>query len=405
MSGEFEVQIRDGKVTNDGKSVLRQLSHESHQFQYKSRISDILFPWIQQLSGHPIQLRHSSDMSAIIPGIIDIVEKILTRKQQENLAARRNSNHQLCKEKCEAGPAIHNFTNFIIPDIIKRMLGPGLQVVPNHTRSIEEVRDTILSDMKKAAIAYFRSTMGYKPTGVDKIKSLDEVLQFLSMKTPCGSPKSEFYFKMRELHVSMKDDFMSNLDTKNDVRDPLYLVQKLLPPEVVITPTDKNLGVAFVPISWFQLQYDSQCEKGNYAKSEMDTGECIRHLENKVLSLWGSLNTEQTKLLRSSWPKQYNKVSPCIGVMKLVPKVHKLKEVNLESWKILTSRPIRGAENCPLNPASKVSPVSVKHIFCVRQGSLFSFFPRLYAHYYKGCRVIYVSCFPPSYSPLDISPA
>ena len=44
-----------------------------------------------------------------------------------------------------------------------------------------------------------------------------------------------------------------------------------------------------------------------------------------------------------------------IGVMKLVPKVHKLKgTLHKDSWKELTSRPIRGAETDPMREPSKV---------------------------------------------------
>ena len=42
-----------------------------------------------------------------------------------------------------------------------------------------------------------------------------------------------------------------------------------------------------------------------------------------------------------------------IGVLKLVPKVHKIATFDSNSWELLPSRPIRGAENCPVNPYSK----------------------------------------------------
>ena len=42
-----------------------------------------------------------------------------------------------------------------------------------------------------------------------------------------------------------------------------------------------------------------------------------------------------------------------VGVLKLIPKIHKLSKFDNNSWKDLPSRPIRGAENCPVNPYSK----------------------------------------------------
>ena len=266
MTGEFEVQIRDGKITDDGKKVLRTISAESVQFQYKIPIHEILTPWIHTLAGHPMQVKHQQYINNIIVNVIKSVEKIIVAQQQDVLKARRISTHKLCKEKCETGPAVHNFTSFNIPDELKNMLGPWLQVVPGHVRPLEDIKTTIISDVKKAAIAYFQSTMGYKPAGVDSLKTIDETLKFLSMKTPCGSPMSEFYFKLRDTFVSGKNVFLNKLKTDNSIMDPTYLVQRSLPDDIVITPTDKNLGVALVPIAWYQLQYDSQCKKRKLRK-------------------------------------------------------------------------------------------------------------------------------------------
>ena len=51
-----------------------------------------------------------------------------------------------------------------------------------------------------------------------------------------------------------------------------------------------------------------------------------------------------------------------IGVLKVTPKIQKLRIIDADSWKHLTSRPIRGAENCPLNPASKALCGMFQHL-------------------------------------------
>ena len=39
-----------------------------------------------------------------------------------------------------------------------------------------------------------------------------------------------------------------------------------------------------------------------------------------------------------------------VGCLKIVPKVHNIKgKITNESWENLPSRPIRGADNCPVN--------------------------------------------------------
>ena len=304
--------------------------------------------------GQPLLPKYRQRIENIIPAIICIVEDHIVGIQQKALSARRVANNALCKEKCNSGPAIHNFTDYQIPEVLEKMLAPGLQTVPTHTRPTQEVGGTVLKDVCQASISYFQATMGYRPAGLEHVKGLDATLQFLSSRTPCGSPKSEFYFSLRDKYICGYKPFISKLATPTAVPDPMQVVQECLPDNIIITPTDKNLGVALVPITWYELQYASQCKKGNYEKADMDEGQCIRYLEGKIKVFREGLTADQTQILKAVWPLAYNRQPTKIGVMKLVPKVHKLDKIDLDSWKILTSRPIRGAENCPLNPASKV---------------------------------------------------
>ena len=61
----------------------------------------------------------------------------------------------------------------------------------------------------------------------------------------------------------------------------------------------------------------------------------------------------QLQILRGHWPK-FSPSSYKIGVLKLVPKIHKLVgPFTVNSWKDLKSRPIRGAEQDPMKIPSK----------------------------------------------------
>ena len=58
-------------------------------------------------------------------------------------------------------------------------------------------------------------------------------------------------------------------------------------------------------------------------------------------------------MLKPYWPRGPNQL-PRIGVLKLVPKVHKLVgPIGTDTWKELKSRPIRGAENDPMKVPSR----------------------------------------------------
>ena len=109
MSGEFEVNIRDGKVTDKGKQVLQKISEEHVQFQYRARISDILTPWVLVLCGQPLAAKDALALQRIIPEVICEVEASIVICQQEILKNRRLSNHKLCAIKCENGPVVHKY--------------------------------------------------------------------------------------------------------------------------------------------------------------------------------------------------------------------------------------------------------------------------------------------------------
>ena len=75
---------------------------------------------------------------------------------------------------------------------------------------------------------------------------------------------------------------------------------------------------------------------------------CISHLLKNIADFKQQCSNDQITLLNRLWPKtavqKYR-----IGVMKLLPKVHKLTgDIDENSWKFLPSRPIRGAELDPM---------------------------------------------------------
>ena len=127
----------------------------------------------------------------------------------------------------------------------------------------------------------------------------------------------------------------------------------MIPEDCIISPCDKNVGVSVLPASWYSLQYNEQIRKGGHILQTMSEKECIALLQKKIATFKKNCSDVQLKNLRHWWPKIPVK-NPRIGVMKLVPKIHKLSgPITPESWKILKSRPIRGAENDPMKDPSK----------------------------------------------------
>ena len=55
MENEHEVQIRDGKITDDGQAALRELHSDYEAFQYEIQVNKILKPWVNAFIGQPNQ--------------------------------------------------------------------------------------------------------------------------------------------------------------------------------------------------------------------------------------------------------------------------------------------------------------------------------------------------------------
>ena len=58
MSTEYEVQVKNGMITPDGKEMLRRLNDDHQLFQYKPKLVSLLSPWINLLLAQPLQGRH-----------------------------------------------------------------------------------------------------------------------------------------------------------------------------------------------------------------------------------------------------------------------------------------------------------------------------------------------------------
>ena len=138
--------------------------------------------------------------------------------------------------------------------------------------------------------------------------------------------------------------FLSSLpNTGYNVKELISLIPK----DCIVTISDKNVGISLLPPDWYFQEYMSQISKGGHQKIEIGEQECIRMLCNEIDNFKESCSSLQSNLVKSLWPKEPFK-NHRIGVMKLIPKVHKLKgKITPDSWKKLPSRPIRGAEIGP----------------------------------------------------------
>ena len=125
----------------------------------------------------------------------------------------------------------------------------------------------------------------------------------------------------------------------------------MAPNSTILTSSDKGLGPCLLPVEWFVQQYKVQAEKGKHATTGLSPDQCINLLKLTIQSFRSTLSQAERELL-----KQYfacGNPNYRVGIMKIIPKIHKLTEFGNQAWTKLPSRPIRGAENCPVNPYSR----------------------------------------------------
>ena len=334
---EVEIQLKTQQVTEQSKETLDILEDDYKLMQYETMIAKILGPWVMQICGQPLY-----------KNVLFYVQEI----QNDVFKDRRNDDNKLCTEKSEAGPTIHNFTNYTIPDDIKKILSSWLSIVPHLRPDPEETKKRIEHDLKKSAINYFRSTMKYYPCGASLTMKFDELMLLLSSRVPCGSPLAEYFYQLRDLYTESIGTFITkikNISCNDEMLDRRILRQ--IPEDVIVSISDKNLGVCLLPLSWYVKQYSVQCVKGAFQKIEMSEEMCIAYMINEINIFRNVMTSEQQKIVKTVWPK-FPPPTPRVGVLKLVPKVHKLKIIAPEYWVDLSSRPIRGGEQCPMNHPS-----------------------------------------------------
>jgi hypothetical protein len=154
---------------------------------------------------------------------------------------------------------------------------------------------------------------------------------------------------MYNQYVGHKFKFYDQLSEGHFVDIPA--IQNILPKDTILTVSDKGLGPCLLPVEWYIKQYQVQSQKGGHVLMNMSADQCINFLKNAIQTFRSGLTLEEKSFLQAFYVNSNPNYR--VGVLKLVPKIHKLREFDNQSWKVLPSRPIRGAENCPINPYSQ----------------------------------------------------
>ena len=345
---ETEVQIVNGALTVGSKTLLVLLESEMEVLQYRHRLNGILGPWKAKLGGQPVNPEIQDLLSDSVEAIIVDFEGFIYKLQAIAVSERRARDNSLCSKACSSSSRILNLSEAKIPAELEKTLANGINFVPLELLNIDELKEYIEKDLVSAAVNFFREENRIYPM-VDNAAGLKNILEQLISQSPSNSRQIEFYTTMYNQYVEHKDDFYNHLSEGHFIDKPS--VQNLLPAGTILTVSDKGLGPCLLPVDWYIEQYKVQSKKGNHVLINMSADQCINFLKSAIQTFRSELCSEG----RSALKTYFANCNPNyrVGVLKLVPKIHKLSTFDSTSWKKLPSRPIRGAENCPINPYSR----------------------------------------------------
>ena len=239
---------------------------------------------------------------------------------------------------------IVNLTGKTLPSELKELLRYGANYVPHMELCNCTQKDIYGKDLVEASKKMFLESTGYFPRTNENMSTISN-LKLLMIQVPSNSKESAFLETLIE-EFSKK---LFNCGKKCRVYNKF---EKLVPSGTILSVSDKGLGICLLPVEWFIKQYVVQAQKGGHIQTGFSNTECVSLLLKNISMFRADLNSQERLHLKQyfkSGGKQHR-----IGVLKLIPKIHKLEKITAQSWVDLPSRPIRGAENCPINPYSKV---------------------------------------------------
>ena len=319
MENEYEVQIRDGVVTEAGEQNLLKLESDFHILQYESNIREIV---VFHKNKHKELLNRNQCLIDLLDvvrdDLISNVRLNIFKTHKDVLKNRRIKTNLMCDKKCEAGASVFNFTDHVIHPSLLKHLKSGLKSVPVASVDISKLVVELETEAIAACKEMYRATYGYYPksdrNSLDK--SIIGIISQCSSNSVLVGQLSDF----RQSFVESLPVFLSSIpDSGLDVRKLLSLVTQ----GCIITNSDKNVGISILPPAWYEKEYQSQISKGGHEFVNMTEGECLAYLSKQIDDFKKGCSQDQLKILTSLWPKSVIK-KPRLGVMKLVPKVNSI---------------------------------------------------------------------------------
>ena len=315
FENEYEVQIRNGKITDSGEKILKKLGSEFDILQFERNISNMLRSIKTTYKSFIKSRPHINDLLDVVyDDLVREVHLFVFKTQQQVLKNRRSKTNKLCHDKTAAGPSVFNFTEHKIAPELMKHLKAGLKNVPVVKVDESDIAKELKEEAVSACRAMFRSEYGYYPAVTTKC--FDNALVQIISKCSANSKLVGQICDFRQDFVENMPFFLSSLvDSGLNVKH----IISLIPNRSIVTNSDKNVGVSILPTEWYEKEYQSQILKGGHELVNLSEDECLSQLASKISVFKAECTSNQRKLLDPLWPRCTVKYR--LGVMKLVPKV------------------------------------------------------------------------------------
>ena len=325
--------------------IIKQVNHNQGSY-IRRRISNI----ISHLNSF---IQHLQQRIQLIPQNTTLLLKLQVDQS-------RHIQLQQERERLNSTNKVHNFTNHDLPGEFVTLLNKGTNFIPTtdpcnvHTlkRTInEEVNSTLCQSIKTANSTSKLKTKSSKPNHRYRPYSKQCPTKLL-IEQQC---KPNFNFHLIDYVLNTIQYSKEYLQLAN-LRSLLRTKQLNTTPalhthihnfssrtDIILTKTDKNMGWALVPISWFNDEYTRhlkdtttyrRIDNFNFSTTISNSNKLLTKLKKRFDKLYKT--STDLHLLTTSAVTKFQ-----LPYMKLLPKVHKLKDLaSATALPHLTGRPI-----------------------------------------------------------------
>ena len=208
METEYEIQIRDNRISETSIQVMRALEDDYRVLQVEQQVDKILAENVSIYNKNISLLKLLTPVrDALVKNMMMSVSKI----QRKIMSKMRIKNNKMCSIKCETDSIIHNFTQCEIPTELSSFLASGLNNVPDILVDSAQVLNETEAEVKIACRNLFKSIVGVFPYSILLKDSLDTVIKNLMILAPNNQGLMDSLIALRENHATRWPKFIRSL--------------------------------------------------------------------------------------------------------------------------------------------------------------------------------------------------